>query len=194
VTALMLVTGAWHGAGPRHAEATGAEAVTAPSSESLALDTVAARTTRSVVTVDKRLGFVGWQHKDFSLVVTVGGEQGDVVAVAQADGTGDGEIIRADAETGLALVRVAGDVGRPVWRERRPASVSSGDWLVAVDRTTGHHVQATSPRYAGIAVRGRLGSLVGAPVLSQSGRLVGIAGATGVIPIGRACGTIRRCG
>lgn len=188
----LLVTGPWERAAPAAAEATAAPTVTAPAAEALALDSVAARTARSILPVGDGVGFVAWTTRDATLLLTVGGDRGDVVPVTKDGLIHDGEIVRADPATGLALVRVADEVGRPLWQERRPVTVAPGDWLVAVAPGASTHLEAQTVRYAGIGVRGTLRP--GSPVLGETGRLVGVAGPSGVVPIGRACGPIRRCG
>lgn len=192
--ALVLATDSWRAGLTGSAGAEGAAGITAPAAEALALDTVAARTARSVLPIGKRIGFVAWTYRGASLLLTVGGARGDVLQVMKGGRAHDGEVIRADPATGLALVRVDAVLGRPLWEQRRPVSVGRGDWLVAVGNADARHLEATSPRYAAIAVRGELAGVAGAPVLNESGRLIGIASPSGVIPIGRACGTIRRCG
>ena len=170
----------------------------APTSADLALGAIASRTARSVVTVGESAGFVGWRAKALTLVVTArppgGWETGPGRRVTVTAGSRDleGTLVRADARTGLGLVRVRGEIAPALWQQRRPAQVQAGDRLVAVTPQAPTIFAATEARHAAIwGMRGR--SIPGAPVFGESGRIVGVSTGSRVVPIGRACGTIRRC-
>jgi hypothetical protein len=202
VLAWTLVSGArsFGAAPPEAAEATSTtQAVLAPTSTDLALGTIATRAARSVGTVGDSAGFVGWTAPGMSLVVTArppgGWETGPrrAVEVALRGNVLDGTLVRSNGRTGLGLVRVAEPLPRPLWQERRPALVQPGDALVAVTADGSSTFTATAAGRLGIWGLGR-GVAAGAPVVDASGRLVGVTAAGGrVVPIGRACGSIRRC-
>ncbi len=170
----------------------------APTSADLALGAIASRTARSVVTVGSSAGFVAWRAKALTLVVTArpaGGWKtgpGRSITVTARSGELEGTLVRTNRRTGLGLVRVRGDVAPPLWQQRRPAPVGQGDRLVAVAPQGPAIFAARESRHAAIwGLQGR--AAPGAPVLDASGRLVGVATGSRVVPIGRACGTIRRC-
>lgn len=170
----------------------------APTAADLALGAIASRTERSVVSVGESAGFVAWTAKALTLIVTARPEGGWVtgpdrhVTVTAGGRELDGKLVRSDARTGLGLVRVEGEVSRPLWQRRRPAPVAAGDRLVAVAPSGPEVFGVTEARHAAIwGLRGR--AVPGAPVLDDSGVLVGVTTGSRVVPIGRACGTIRRC-
>jgi len=170
----------------------------APDATDLALGAIATRAARSVVSIGDSAGFVAWTANGLSLVVTArparGWQTGPDRAVQVAIGSRklDGTLVRTNRRTGLGLVRVEGEVARPLWQQRVAARVKQGDTLV-VSRPTGSAVfVVTESRDAAIwGLRGR--SVPGAPVLDESGGLVGVTTTSRVVPIGRACGSIRRC-
>jgi hypothetical protein len=171
---------------------------TGPSSTDLALGAIASRSARSVVGVGESAGFVAWTAKALTLVVTARPDGGWVtgpgrhVTVAAGARELDGTLVRTDRRTGLGLVRVRGSVGRPLWQTRVAAPVDPGERLVAVSPGGPEVFAATESRHAAIwGLQGR--STPGAPVFDQAGRLVGVATGSRVVPIGRLCGTIRRC-
>jgi hypothetical protein len=169
----------------------------APTSTDLALGTIAARGARSVVSIGASAGFVAWTANGLSLVVTArptgGWQTGPDRSVTVGIGTRelDGKLVRSHGRTGLGLVRVEGDVARPLWQRRQSAPVQKGDTLVAVTAGGPAVFVVTESRHA--AIWGLRGSEPGAPVFDESGRLVGITTGSRVVPIGRACGSIRRC-
>ena len=170
----------------------------APTSADLALGAIASRSARSVVSVGESAGFVAWTAKALTLIVTARPAGGWVtgpdrsVAVTSGGRELDGKLVRTDPRTGLGLVRVEGEVARPLWQQRRPAPVAAGDRLVAATPSGPAVFGVTETRHAAIwGLRGR--ATPGAPVLDGSGRLVGVATGSRVVPIGRACGIIRRC-
>jgi hypothetical protein len=170
----------------------------APTSSDLALGAIASRTSRSVVRVGEAAGFVAWTSRALTLVVTARPPGGWVtgpdrhVTVTRGARELDGKLVRADPRSGLGLVRVQGEVAPPLWQQRRPAPVQRGDRLVAVGPQGPAIFGATEARHTAIWGLGARG-LPGAPVLDETGRLVGVATTSRVVPIGRACGPIRRC-
>jgi len=186
------------GTGEARATAPAATGPLAPTSTDLALGTIATRAARSVVTVGASSGFVAWTAKGMSLVVTArptgGWKTGpDRAVTVQLGGRElDGKLVRTNAGTGLGLVRVPEVLPRPLWQQRRPAGVAQGDRLVAVaDKGSTTFAVKAAGRNAiwGLAAP----ASPGAPVLDESGRLVGVTTTGRVVPIGRACGSIRRC-
>ena len=170
----------------------------APTSTDLALGTIAARGARSVVSIGESAGFVGWTANGLSLIVTArtasGWQTGPDRSVKIGIGTRelDGKLVRSHGRTGLGLVRVKGDVARPLWEQRRAGPVTKGAMLVALTAAGPAVFTVTESRHAAIwGLRG--GSEPGAPVFDESGRLVGVTTGSRVVPIGRACGSIRRC-
>jgi hypothetical protein len=170
----------------------------APAGTELTLTTHAARAARSVVTVGETAGFVAWSINGLSLVLTVrpagGWETGDDRSVVVTAGMTDheGKLVRSDPRTGLGLVRVEGELGRALWQTRAPATVQKGDQLAVAGSGTPSLFVVTEARHA--AIWGlHAGTPPGRPVLNESGQIVGITTGGRVVPIDRACGTIRRC-
>jgi hypothetical protein len=181
------------------ATATPDAAAAAPNSSDLALRTIAARVRRSVVTIGDSAGFVAWEANGLSLILTARPDSGwqtgkrRSVAVRGSQGfASEGTLVRTDPRTGLGLVRVEGDVDEPLWQFRRAAPVEPGQRLLVAERRGGSIFTAVEPRYAaiwGVPEQARPGE----PVLNDAGRIVGVVVGNRVVPIGRACGTIRRC-
>lgn len=170
----------------------------APTATDLALGTIATRGARSVVSIGSSTGFVAWTANGLSLLLTArpagGWQTGPNRAVTIGTGSRelDGKLVRSDRRTGLGLVRVEGDVARPLWQERRAAPVAKGEQLVAVTAAGSVVFVVTESRHAAIwGLRGR--PVPGGPVFDESGRLVGVTTTSRIVPIGRACGSIRRC-
>ncbi len=170
----------------------------APTSADLALGTIAARGGRSVVSIGSSAGFVAWTSNGLSLVVTArpagGWQTGSDRSVGVTIGARelDGKLVRTNRRTGLGLVRVDGDVARPLWQQRQAAPVQKGDTLVAATPAGSVTFVVTESRHSAIwGLRGR--PVPGAPVFGESGLLVGVTTTSRVVPIGRACGSIRRC-
>lgn len=170
----------------------------APTATDLALGTIATRGARSVVSIGESAGFVAWTANGLSLVVTArptgGWQTGPNRSVSVGIGSRelDGKLVRTNRRTGLGLVRVEGDVARPLWQQRLAAPVEQGENLVAVTTEGSVVFVVSESRHAAIwGLRGR--TVPGAPVFGESGRLVGVTTGSRVVPIGRVCGTIRRC-
>ena len=169
-----------------------------PNPSDLALTTIATRASRSVVEVGAAKGFVAWTANGLSLVLTArpaGGWQtgdGRSVTVAAAGTEYEGTLVRADPKTGLGLVRVRGDLGRPLWQQRAATELSPGDRVAIAARPEPQLFSVAAARHN--AIRGApAGADPGQPVLAEDGRVVGVTTGGRVVPIGRACGPIRRC-
>ena len=115
---------------------TGTGAVSGAGSTDLTLVTLAGRASRSVATVGASAGFVAWTTETgLSLVLTsrpVGGwKTGPARSVTVQVGSTkhQGTLVRADPRTGLGLVRVQDDMGRPLWQEPISTTVRPGDRL-----------------------------------------------------------------
>jgi hypothetical protein len=169
-----------------------------PTSTDLALGTIAARGARSVVSIGESAGFVAWTANGLSLVVTArpagGWQTGPDRSVTVELGSRDldGKLVRANPRSGLGLVRIEGDVARPLWQRRQAAPVQQGAKLAAATPSGTVVFAVTESRHAAIWGLGDR-SVPGAPVFDESGRLVGVTTGSRVVPIGRACGSIRRC-
>jgi hypothetical protein len=172
---------------------------TAPNSTDLALRSIAARVGRSVVAIGESAGFVAWRANGLTLILTArpssGWKTGErrAVTVRGAGGfEGKGTLVRTDPRTGLGLVRIAGEVAQPLWQVRSAARVQAGERLLVAGSGGGTIFTAAEPHYAAIwGVSAE--AVAGAPVLNDAGRLVGVVARNRVVPIGRACGAIRRC-
>jgi hypothetical protein len=170
--------------------------------EQLALTSIGARAQRSTVGVGGGTGFVAWETNGLALVITSRPahgwrtSEGRSVQVAFDGRTFTGTLARTDARTRLGLVRV-GETGfaDALWQEPRADVVQSGDLVVLVGRRAARTVaiDRVGANRIYFAATG-LASFAGAPVLSESGRLVGVVDAGGgATPLGLACGVIRRC-
>jgi len=164
----------------------------------LTLTNHAARAARSVVTVGETAGFVAWSTNGLSLVLTVrpegGWETGDDREVVVTSGTNDyeGKLVRSDRRTGLGLVRVEGELWQALWQTRAPTPVRKGDHLAVAGPGEAALFVVSEARHA--AIWGvPAGTPPGRPVLNESGRVVGVTTGSRIVPIDRACGSIRRC-
>ena len=205
--AYLLISGSLHGApdtdraSPNATSGLSATGGLSAASEHLALATVGARAQRSTVGVDGTPGFVAWQQSGLTLMVTsrprIGWHPGAarLVHVRWGAGWWQGTLARTDPATGLGLVRVQGVVATPLWQTRRPATVRAGESLVIVGRRSSQVVVVATVQGGSIKLVARAGTRYnGGPALNTRGRLIGIVTDRGtVVPIGRACGVIRRC-
>jgi hypothetical protein len=170
--------------------------------EQLALTSIGARAQRSTVGVGGGTGFVAWETNGLALVLTSRPAEGwrtdgeRTTQVAFDGRTYTGTLARTDARTRLGLVRVR-ETGfaDALWQEPRPEVARSGDLVVLVGRRAARTVEIDRVGANRIYFRAAgLASFAGAPVLSESGRLVAVVDAGGgATPIDRACGVIRRC-
>lgn len=184
-------------------------------SELLARRALAARAQRSVYVVEGSAtgsGFVAWvqEGRKRSFVITsravVAGNLADggrTVYVKSGSRFRVGRIVRADPKSGLALIRVETVLERPLWQVRIDQDpLAQGDQALIVP--AGPDAAFGEGR---IAPAGELFQLksgteplyLGAPVVSESGRLAGVVVATQaggvnrIVPIEAACAKIRRC-
>ena len=183
-------------------EATGTGSTFGPASEELALSTIGSRAQRSTVGVGESTGFVAWESNGLTLVLTArpaGGwktRASRAVNVSYGGRSWTGTLVRTDPANGLGLVRVArSGVASALWDQPRRESVTTGERVAVVGRTTARTVEVAraGARRLYLTTSG-LGVFAGAPVLNAEGRLVGVIDAGGAaVPIVRACGVIRRC-
>ena len=168
----------------------------------LALTSIGARAQRSTVGVRGSTGFLAWETNGLALVITSrpvdGWRTGDGRSVQVAfDGrTFTGTLARTDARSRLGLVRIPETAfADPLWQEPGTAVARSGDLVVVVGRRASRTVEIERAAANRIYFRATgLASFAGAPVLGESGNLVGVVDAGGgATPIDRACGVIRRC-
>jgi hypothetical protein len=205
LVAVVLVARSLDGPALKAGDGTRAEEPTATTdggAEQLALQTVGSRAQRSTVGVGRSTGFVAWETNGLTLVLTArpsgGWQTGErrSVPVRYGGRTYDGRLVRTDAAAGLGLVRVQdAGVAEALWPDGARTAVFAGDLVVLVGRSsaTTAEVERAGPNRIYFA-RGGLASFAGAPVLDESGELVGVVDAGGgATPIGRACGVIRRC-
>jgi hypothetical protein len=204
-TAVALVAGALRGGLPSLASSDdgGSPGVTfGPGSDELALRTIGARAQRSTLGVGGGTGFVAWEANGLTLVLTARPAGGWKTGVARSltvsfgGRSWRGTLARADAASGLGLVRVpAAGVADPLWEDASRTAVRTGERLAVVGRTTSRTVEvAQAARRRLYLGTSGLGGFAGAPVLNAEGRLVGVIDAGGAaVPIARACGVIRRC-
>jgi hypothetical protein len=182
--------------------ATGETGTISNGPEQLALTSIGARAQRSTVGVGGSTGFLAWETNGLALVITTrpadGWLTGDDRSVQVAfDGrTFTGTLARTDARGRLGLVRIP-ETGfaDPLWQEPSGAPASGGDLVVIVGRRAARTVEIERAAANRIYFRATgLASFAGAPVLSESGNLVGVVDAGGgATPIDRACAVIRRC-
>ena len=195
-----------------------AEAPEVSQQDRAALRALAARAQQSVYVVEsagagRGSGFVAWVIRGESYVMTahraVAGvleEGGRTVFVRRGSQIWTGRIVRAHRGNGLVLIRVAADLGRPLWQERAAADgLPPGSIALVVPAGQG---RAIGEAAAGAKSQGRIPVRtypeklnLGAPVLGANGRIAGVVTQTGaggvnqVVPIEAACAAkIRRCG
>lgn len=207
--------GSASGAGAEGEVETAEPAVT--SQDRAALLALAARTQQSVFAIESTgsahgSGFVAWVAGGDSYVMTAHGtvagvlaEGGRTVFVRRGSQIRTGRIIRAHRANGLVLIRVAAELGRPLWQERGAADKLEPDGVALVvpagpDAAIGEGTARRQER-GRIAVQAHGERLnLGAPVLGADGRVAGVVtdteagGVSLVVPIEAACeAEIRRC-
>ena len=180
----------------------GGQSTGAAAEDRLALQAVGSRAQRSTLGVGAGTGFVAWEQSGLTLVLTsrpAGGwktGRGRSLTVVYDATRYDGTLVRADARSGLGLVRVpSGNVAAPLWNTPRVTTLRPGEPGVLVGRrdATTTTVERVGARRVFLEGSG-YATLAGSPVLNGSGRLVGVVDAGGgVVPVSRACGVIRRC-
>ena len=169
-----------------------------PAGTDLTLANLTTRATRSVVGVGAGSGFVAWTANGLSLVLTtrpVGGWKTGPARSVQVTAGGTkhaGTLVRADPRTGLGLVRVEGELARPLWQRVAPVEARPGSRL-AVAAPEGPKLFTVTEVHPGAIWGADPGTKGGQPVLDELGRLVGVTTGGRIVPIARACGTIRRC-
>lgn len=218
LVAWEIVQSAWYSDRqpvPEAAAAPGALAL--DRADRAALRTLAARAQRSVYPIETTSGpagsgFVGWVMQGESYVITahlalagVLSAGGTTVFVRDGDELRTGRVIRQDAAGGLALIRLPGELGRPLWQRRAEAAeleAGSPAFVIAAGSETavgeGLAVEAQDGRFT---VRAQPGARsLGAPVIGEDGRIAGVVVQAGpgalayAVPIEAACDTgIRRC-
>ncbi len=159
-TAVVLVVNARHGGLPSLASSGDAEngGVTfGPGSDELALQTIGARAQRSTLGVGRGTGFVAWEANGLTLVLTARPAGGwklgakRSLTVTFGDRSWRGTLVRADAASGLGLVRVvAAGVADPLWDTPLRTSTRTGERLAVVGRTTARTVEVERGGPAGL--------------------------------------------
>jgi serine protease Do len=176
---------------------------------------LARRVLRSVFTVETDegfgTGFVAWQERGASFLVTahhvVEGAASAFVTVTRKGGSWSGEIVRADPDNDLALIRISGRPARaaPLWQRARGDLPRTGEELLLVGSpfglegtvTTGV-VSRVTKRYIQTDAAANPGNS-GGPALDKAGHIVGVLVSGGgqnvnfAVPIGRACIKLRPC-
>jgi S1-C subfamily serine protease len=175
---------------------------------------LAARVLKSVFTVktDEGLGagFAGWTADGQLYVVTaahVVSEVGQQVLLERNTGSWRAEVVGRDRTRDLAVLRVDGKpVGaKPLWQKPKANKPRVGDALLLIGSPYGLGGTVTS----GVVSRVRPKEIQtdaaanpgnsGGPAVDRKGRVVGVLVAGGgenlnfAVPIGRLCGSLRRC-
>src|SRR5215208_7968203 len=189
-----------------------AELGTAAPRELLALRAVAWRVQQSVYTIradraTRGSAFVGWLYRGkISFLVTAR------EAVAGADGalfvkrgreTLPARVIRSDARSGLALLRVNAPLDRPLWQlagKRAPLKDAARAVIVPAGKSGSFGQGPLSKEAKSFSLRAGGGPrYLGAPVLDSDGRLAGIVvehvpfGKSRIVSLAAACRRIRAC-
>lgn len=201
--------------GVEEASATPQTSLVTGGEELLAVRALAARAQRSVYVVEgsaQGSGFVAWvqeaQQRSFVITAraTVAGllaDGGRTLYVKRENRFWAARLVRADRRSGLALIRVDTVLERPLWQVRIDQDeLEAGSRAMIVppgpDAAFGEGTVAT----AGNAFQLQVGAerlYLGAPVVSENGRLAGVVvaarpgGVNRVVPIDAACGAIRSC-
>lgn len=196
---------------------TDVQAAEISSQERAAMRALAARAQRSVFVIEntgagRGSAFVAWVMQGDSYLITAhravagvleGG--GRTVFVRRGAQIWTGRIVRSHQPHGLVLVRVPGELGRPLWQQRAEAGAlepGGPALIVPAGASTPIGEGVAAPQQQGqIRVRAHGERLnLGAPVLGDNGRVAGVVtqtepgGVSLVAPIEAACeAEIRRC-
>jgi hypothetical protein len=203
-TAVILVGRALQSGLPSLSEGsgTGTTGTLAGGPDELALRTIGARAQRSTLGVGGGTGFVAWQTPGLTLVLAArpagGWNLSDRrgIAVSYDGRSSAGTLVRADPASGFGFFRLAGaKLGPALWGDPGRPAVRNGQLVAVVGRRSARTVSIEQAgRRRLYPATGGLGALAGAPVLDAQSQLVGVVDSGGgVVPIGRACGIIRRC-
>lgn len=181
----------------------------------LAVRALAARAQRSVYVIEasgQGSGFVAWvqEGRQRSFVITARAvvegllaDGGRTLYVKRGNRFWAARLVRADRESGLALIRVDTVLERPLWQlriDQDPLEAGARALIVPAGPNAAFGEGSIAP--AGDAFQLRTGTEplhLGAPVVSEDGRLTGVVvgraegGANRVVPIDAACGRIRAC-
>jgi S1-C subfamily serine protease len=173
---------------------------------------LARRVLASVFTIDTDYGsgsgFAAWSSGGSTFVITAAHvvEGASSVLVRRKLQRWRGRVVRTDSTNDLALIRVDGQIGRPLWQLPKPELTPvPGEELLLVGSpyglegtvTTGITSRVTYNRIQTDAAANPGNS--GGPAVNGKGDVVGVLVAGGgenlnfAIPIQRACVTLRRC-
>jgi S1-C subfamily serine protease len=178
---------------------------------------LAKRVLQSIFTVEGQVGqgtaWAAWQNGGYTYLLTANHVVADELAaglttmnIKQADRTWTGTIGRTDDTNDLAVIRVRGLIGRPLWQHpSQDISPLPGDELLLVGSPYGLEGTVTT----GVVSRVTYDAIQtdaaanpgnsGGPVIDRQGRVVGVLVYGGgenlnfAIPVQRACVTVRRC-
>ena len=180
--------------------------------QTLGIAPLAAKTLRSVLTVDTPYGggsgWIAWKQGDATYVITAAHvvEGFDQVKLRRKNLSWNGRVVKTDKTNDLALIKVLKPVGPALWQSPLTTITPvAGDQVIIVGSpyglegtvTTGIISRITYNRIQTDAAANPGNS--GGPVVNQEGLVVGIlvAGAPEsvnfAIPIQRACVSIRSC-
>jgi S1-C subfamily serine protease len=175
---------------------------------------IASRALRSVFTISAGAhygtAFVAWRGADGTYLITaahVVDGWDDSVTLARKSGEWQGEIVRRDRKSDLALIRVEGrpDGAPPLWQKPRGSAPKTGEQLLLVGSpyglsgtvTTGIVSRVTRRMIQTDAAANPGNS--GGPAVNRKGRVVGVLLAGGgeninfAVRIERACKVLRGC-
>jgi S1-C subfamily serine protease len=185
-------------------------------SAQVARTTLAARIRASVFTVtaslDEGSGFIGWVSSRNSYVITANHviilsvHHGDrAVRVHRGTSVWRGRVIKTDSNNDLALIRVPGRIGAPLWQSPVYVPPLVGDALMLVGSPNGYEGSVTSGivgRVAPMEIQTDAAAypgISGGPAVDSEGQVVGVLvsgeaeNLNFAVPIDRACVKIRPC-
>lgn len=178
---------------------------------------LAARVLKSVFTVETAgglgTGWVAWTTSQFTYVITANHVAQDAIAfgthtvtLKQKSRSWHGQIVETDSVNDLAVIKVDGEIAPPLW-QTPDSSISplAGDRLLLVGSPYGLEGTVTT----GIVSRVRYDEIQtdaaanpgnsGGPAVNADGQVVGVLLSGGgeninfLVPIQRACVTVRQC-